>query len=221
MRQDRSERSFLHCLNRIRLGFCSKVSEVSIKGLSRNLEDSLRREATHIFPQSEGVICQLKRSAQVARWVQQARGHWSRRDSWYWRPYSVSGRERCHVKTGLQGVDVVELNWQKLGNKGLETGSIMGSRKQFPVAAMSYAITCHKSQGLTLPEVVLHSSKEFVAGLTYVACTRIKTFNYLGFDESQLLKPKEESVNVCNDHCEPGDNTSCCIPSTFWRRLLW
>lgn len=67
MRQGRSERSFLHCLKRIRLGFCSKVSEVSIKGLSRNLEDSLRREATHIFPQSEGVICQLKRSAQVAR----------------------------------------------------------------------------------------------------------------------------------------------------------
>ena len=99
-------------------------------------------------------------------------------------------------------------------NKRLETGSIVGTRKQFPVAAM-YAITCHKSQGLTLPEVVLHSSKEFVAGLTYVACTRIKTFNYLGFDESQLLKPKEESVNVCNDHCEPGDNTSCCIPSTF------
>ena len=97
-------------------------------------------------------------------------------------------------------------------NKRLETGSIVGTRKQFPVAAM-YAITCHKSQGLTLPAVVLHSSREFVVGLTYVACTRVETVNHLqivGFDRSQLLKPKEEAVNVCDGHCEPADNTSCC-----------
>ena len=63
-------------------------------------------------------------------------------------------------------------------NKRPETGSIVGARKQFPVAAM-YAITCHKSQGLALPAVVLHSSKAFVAGLTYVACTRVETVNHL------------------------------------------
>ena len=97
-------------------------------------------------------------------------------------------------------------------NKRLETGSIVGSRKQLPLVAM-YAITCHKSQGLALPAVVLHSSTEFVPGLTYVACTRVKTFHYLqivGFDRSQLLKPKEKSVNICNGHCEPAANTSCC-----------
>ena len=67
MRQDRSERSFLQCLKGVRLGFCGKVSEVSAKGLSRNLEDNLRREAAYMFPQSEGVTFQLKRSAQLAR----------------------------------------------------------------------------------------------------------------------------------------------------------
>ena len=38
----------MQCLKEIRLGFCSKVNEVFIKGLSRNLEDNLRRKATHI-----------------------------------------------------------------------------------------------------------------------------------------------------------------------------
>lgn len=97
-------------------------------------------------------------------------------------------------------------------NKRLVTGSIVGSRKQYPVAAM-YAITCHKSQGLTLPAVVLHSSKEFVPGLTYVACTRVESCNHLqivGFDRSHLLKPNKESVNICDGHCEPGTDTSCC-----------
>lgn len=76
-----------------------------------------------------------------------------------------------------------------------------------------YAITCHKSQGLTLLAVVLHPSKEFVPGLTYVACTRVESCNHLqivGFDRSHLLKPNKESVNICDGHCEPGTDTSCC-----------
>ena len=41
---------------------------------------------------------------------------------------------------------------RKTWNKRLETGSIEGTRKRFPVSAM-YAITCHKLQRLTLPPV--------------------------------------------------------------------
>ena len=65
MRQDRSERSFLQCLKEIRLGFCSEESEVFIKGLSRNLEDNLRREATHIYFHKARVLffnCNVLRS---------------------------------------------------------------------------------------------------------------------------------------------------------------
>ena len=65
MRQDRSERSFLQCLKEIRLGFCSEVSEEFIKGLSRNLEDNLRREATHIYFHKARVLffnCNVLRS---------------------------------------------------------------------------------------------------------------------------------------------------------------
>ena len=74
---------------------------------------------------------------------------------------------------------------------------------------------------LSLPKVKstkhgLRSFRYFAAktwNALYVACTRVETVNHLqivGFDRSQLLKPKEESVNVCDGHCEPADNTSCC-----------
>ena len=48
-------------------------------------------------------------------------------------------------------------------NKRLTRGRLVGSRKQHPVVAM-YTITCHKSQGRTLPAVVVHCSKEFYPG---------------------------------------------------------
>ena len=128
--------------------------------------------------------------------------------------FGQTGNERTVGSPEVGKVKIKRETW----NKRSETRSIVGARKQFPVAAM-YAITCHKSQGLVLSAVVLHSSKEFVSGLTYVACTRVETVNHLqivGFDRSQLLKTKpEESVNVCkyyvcDGHCEPTDTTSCC-----------
>ncbi len=89
---------------------------------------------------------------------------------------------------------------------------VVGSRTQFPVALM-FAITCHKSQGLTLPAVVLHCSKEFVAGLTYVAMTRVRScenIQVLGFHPSKLLPPPEEAINVCVSHLPPVEDCSCC-----------
>ena len=75
-------------------------------------------------------------------------------------------------------------------NNRLTRGRLVGSRKQHPVVAM-YTITCHKSQGRTLPAVV-HCSKEFVPGLTYVACTRVKSsenIQVIAFKRSHLLHP--------------------------------
>ena len=77
-----------------------------------------------------------------------------------------------------------------------------------------YAITCHKSQGPTLPAVVLHSSKEFVPGLMYVSLTRVKSCSNLqiiGFNPNQLLQPIPECVNVCAAHSDPLDGEiGCC-----------
>jgi ATP-dependent exoDNAse (exonuclease V) alpha subunit len=56
------------------------------------------------------------------------------------------------------------------------------SRAQVPLL-VSYAITVHKSQGITLDKVVCDiSAAEFAAGLSYVAVSRVKTLNGLMFE---------------------------------------
>jgi hypothetical protein len=56
------------------------------------------------------------------------------------------------------------------------------SRAQFPLL-VSYAITVHKSQGITLDKVVCDiSAPEFAAGLSYVAVSRVKTLSGLMFE---------------------------------------
>ena len=59
-------------------------------------------------------------------------------------------------------------------NQRNQRGESMVSVTQFPVI-LAYSLTCHKSQGLELPPVVLNSSKDFVPGLIYVAMSRIRT----------------------------------------------
>jgi ATP-dependent exoDNAse (exonuclease V) alpha subunit len=57
------------------------------------------------------------------------------------------------------------------------------TRTQFPLR-IAYAITVHKAQGLTLPRIVLNiTGKDFALGLSYVAISRVKTFDGLLFDE--------------------------------------
>ena len=52
----------------------------------------------------------------------------------------------------------------------------------FPVV-LAYAITNHKSQGLTLDRAVLDiSEKDFALGLTYVAISRVRTVDSLMID---------------------------------------
>ena len=61
---------------------------------------------------------------------------------------------------------------------------------------MAWGITIHKSQGLTLEKVVVElGDKDFSAGLSYVAISRVKTLKGLAFrtwfNHARLKKPKE------------------------------
>ncbi|EAQ86310.1 hypothetical protein CHGG_07563 [Chaetomium globosum CBS 148.51] len=56
------------------------------------------------------------------------------------------------------------------------------SRTQFPLV-VAYAITVHKSQGITLPKVVCDiSEREFASGLSYVAVSRASRLDGVMFD---------------------------------------
>lgn len=68
-------------------------------------------------------------------------------------------------------------------------GSVQLSRTQFPLT-VSYAITIHKSQGITVDKAVMNiaDKKDFTPGLTYVAISRVKSLYGLLFEESFDLK---------------------------------
>lgn len=60
---------------------------------------------------------------------------------------------------------------------------VLGSFEQFPIK-LAWAVTIHKSQGLTFDKVIIDAGKSFTAGQVYVALSRCRTL------EGIVLKSK-------------------------------
>jgi len=74
-----------------------------------------------------------------------------------------------------------------------ERNGVTCSRKQFPLV-LAWAITIHKSQGLSLDRAVIDiGSSDFSPGLSFVAISRVRTLRGLAFREyfpkERLSKP--------------------------------
>ena len=69
-----------------------------------------------------------------------------------------------------------------------KTNSCQGSRIQFPLF-LSWAVSIHKCQGLTLEEIVVDMSRDkgaYQKGQAYVAVSRVKTLEKVAHNQLYL-----------------------------------
>lgn len=76
-----------------------------------------------------------------------------------------------------------------------EKGGVKLTRTQFPLL-LAFAITIHKSQGLTLERAVIDPGKGATPGLTFVAISRVKSLKGLALRAPLTMKHISNSVNV-------------------------
>lgn len=90
-------------------------------------------------------------------------------------------RIRVELDNGIE-VDVQEHTWQRYEYRttnGVLSCEIVGSYTQYPLK-LGYAITVHKSQGMTLDDCAIDlGNGSFCCGQTYVALSRVRTFDKL------------------------------------------
>lgn len=87
----------------------------------------------------------------------------------------------------------------------------MGSFEQYPIR-LAWAVTIHKSQGLTFDRVIIDAGKSFASGQVYVALSRCRTL------EGIVLKSKITPEVIFSDHrIENFQNPP--MPMIFWSRF--
>lgn len=80
----------------------------------------------------------------------------------------------AHDSVGFVSDDSVSLTLKAHKWTVKENEVVIASRSQIPLR-LAYAITIHKSQGMTLPKVEAHLGNAFEYGQVYVALSRVKT----------------------------------------------
>lgn len=225
LRQSEDNKFFLDALSNIRLGIYSKETAAFIEMLSRDLSPELNSVATHIFLKKNAVLLfnRLKLDeidGDLMRFEATYEGNgnkvnWPGERSLFlksdckvmllWNKFerlkngSIGTFKRVLDKDRLlvyfekvRNVAIEQVTWIKRNCHGEKIAVV----HQFPLTP-AYTITCHKSQGLKLPAVVVHLSKEFVPGLLYVAMSHVlsvDTLQVIRFSRSQVIPAAPEVI---------------------------
>lgn len=94
-------------------------------------------------------------------------------------------------------IEVLPVEWENIRYKADETTlevkeELLGSFRQYPLR-LAWAITIHKSQGLTFEKAVIDAGASFAPGQVYVALSRCRSL------EGMVLQSKISSQAIQND----------------------
>ena len=106
-------------------------------------------------------------------------------------------RDKIVVRCEDGDIEVTRMVWENIRYKEDEkTGKIneeiLGTFTQYPLR-LAWAVTIHKSQGLTFDKVIIDAARAFAAGQVYVALSRCRTL------EGIVLSSKLDYVELDND----------------------
>ena len=114
------------------------------------------------------------------------------------------GDETIHVKCTDDDstIDVTPLTWENIkytldGETKEIKEKVIGSFKQYPLK-LAWAITIHKSQGLTFEKAIIDAEAAFAHGQVYVALSRCKTLEGMVLNSPISAKSLKEDKVVEN-----------------------
>ena len=137
-------------------------------------------------------ILELKRGARVMLIKTDPQGRWVNGSMGVVEGFD--GDDAVYVSIDRETYRIEQAVWEKYRYElDRETDkvdrAVVGSFKQFPLR-LAYAVTIHKSQGLTLPEVYIDFDHGmFAHGQAYVAFSRATTLE--GLELSRALRPRD------------------------------